>query len=358
LKILLFHTYNRGYLSSFFHELSIKLTQEGNEVVSFSWKASVSERIIDGVKVVVKKKKGYLTNYHNVYSIIKKEKPDVVLSNFSYVNPALVFGKLFGVKKNMVWFHSLNEQMESSKTNVFIKKQFLKLADVLIANSYLTQKELQAYYAVPETKIQAIPFWSTISDQDIKASDIKFTSHKNVIKIGCPGRMATHKNQKVIIEVLSKLKKTTAYSFHLYIAGVGEELSNLIKQAEELQVTTEVTFLKHLSANDMLHFYKTMDVIVLPSLHEAFGLVFIEAIALGTPVLVSSQFGALSFVKQNETEFSEFTFNPESANELLDKLLPYFKNHGLSKDFFKQLYKLNFDKDIIFRKILNIIKTA
>ena len=45
-------------------------------------------------------------------SIIKKEKPDVILSNFSYVNPALLCGKLFGIKKNMAWFHSLNEQKD------------------------------------------------------------------------------------------------------------------------------------------------------------------------------------------------------------------------------------------------------
>src|SRR5690606_6099110 len=99
---------NQGYLSSFFHELAVKLIQEGHGVASFSWKATVSERIIDQVKVIVKKKEGYLINYCNVYNVIKKEKPDVVLSNFSYVNPALLFGRLLGVKKNMVWFHSLN----------------------------------------------------------------------------------------------------------------------------------------------------------------------------------------------------------------------------------------------------------
>ncbi|WP_417866914.1 glycosyltransferase family 4 protein [Xanthomarina gelatinilytica] len=358
MKILIFHTYNQGYLSSFFHELSVKLIQKGCKVVGFSWKASVSEQYIDGVKIIVTKKKGYITNYRKVYRIIKKEKPDVVLSNFSYVNPALLFGRLLGVKKNMVWFHSLNEQMTASRRNIFIKKHFLKLADIVIANSYLTQNELCEFYEVPTTKIHAIPFWSTILEQKMEPSDLKFITEKNTVKIGCPGRMVTHKNQKIIIDTLSELINSSKTNFHLYFAGTGEELTNLVNQVEELNLTHKVTFLKHLSANDMLHFYNSMDVVVLPSLHEAFGLVFIEAIALGTPVIVSSQFGALSFIEQKHADFKKITFNPLCPKDLLDKLLPYINHQGLPKEIFKQLYASNFDKEVIFKKILNIIKTA
>ncbi len=358
MKILLFHTYNQGYLSSFFQELSVKLIHEGHEVVSFSWKTSVSDRVIDRVRVVIKKKKGYVTNYRNVYGLIKREKPDIILSNFSYVNPALLFGKLFGVPQNLVWFHSLNAQMASSKMQVFIKKQFLKLADVVFANSYLTKEELQLFYEVPNNKIQAIPFWSNITEQDSKGSNLEFNTNRKVLKIGCPGRLKSHKNQKIVIEALSILKKTNNYTFQLYIAGEGEELLHLKKQVETRELTNEVSFLNHLSANDMLHFYNAMDVVVLPSLHEAFGLVFIEAIALGTPVIVSSSFGALSFINSNENELDTFTFNPESANDLTAKLVPYFHDEGLSKDFFKQLYKQHFDKEVIFKSFLKILKTA
>lgn len=355
MKILVFHTYNQGYLSSFFHELSIKFIQEGHEVVSFSWKASVSEHIIDGVKVVVKRKQGYLTNYRNIYNIIKKEQPDVTLSNFSYVNPTLLFGKLFGVKKSMVWFHSLNEQMSSSKRNIFIKKQFLKLTDVVIANSYLTKQELQHYYGVPETKIHAVPFWSTITEQETEVTDIAFASTKNAIKIGCPGRMATHKNHKILIEALSYLKNTTDYSFQLYFAGDGEEFTNLQKQAQELQLSNEVSFLKHLTANDMLHFYNNMDVVVLPSFHEAFGLVFIEAIALGIPVVVSNAFGALGFIDTERFPLQDFSFNPYDISELIDKLEPYIENKGLKSDYFKMIYHATFQKDVIYNQIKAVI---
>jgi len=355
LKILFFHTYNRGYLSRFFHELAAKLKQEGHEVISFTWKNSKSERIIDGVKVIVKKKKGYLVNYRNVYTIIKRERPEVILSNFSYVNPALLFGKLFQVKKNMVWFHSLNAQMESSKLQVFIKKQFLKLADTVIANSFITKGELHKDYAVPDYKLTALPFWSTISEQEIQPTDLKFTARKDVIKIGCPGRMASHKNQNVVIEALSAINNTYNYDFYLYFAGSGEELNNLETKVAKENLIDKVTFLDHLSSNDMIAFYNAMDVIILPSLHEAFGLVFIEAISLGKPLIVSSQFGALSFIDHEKYQIEKITFNPESISDLEEKLILHFKNESLTPKEIKKMYSDNFNKNVVFESFYNLI---
>jgi len=354
LKIVLFHTYNQGYLSSFFHELCVKLTREGHEVVSFSWKSSASDRIIDGVRVIVKKKKGYISNYYNVYSIIKNEKPDLILSNFSYTNPALLFGKLLGVKHNLTWFHSLNEQMNPSKMNIFIKKQFLKIADTVIANSYITKAQLNKVYKVPIQKLEAVPFWTKILEQkEITIGTLSNSS--NVLKIGCPGRLTTHKNQKIVIQALSKIRGKEFHNFHLYFAGTGNNKHNLNTLVSNQNLTDHVSFMRTLSPGEMVNFYKSMDVIVLPSLHEAFGLVFIEALALGVPVLVSSKFGALTFVHGNKGILENITFNPESVDSLVDKLIPYFEGSNIQRSYFKKIYSDNFNKDNIYLKIRSIL---
>src|SRR5690606_701454 len=107
---------------------------------------------------------------------------------------ALLFGKLLGVKRNMVWFHSLNEQMESSEMDILIKKQFLRLANVVIANSFLTEHELQTTYNVPKRRLTAIPFWSNISDSTPNVDNTRYRKDPHIFKIGCPGRMVKHKN--------------------------------------------------------------------------------------------------------------------------------------------------------------------
>lgn len=349
MKILIFHTYNQGYLSRFFHELSVKLTQEGHAVVSFSLKASVSARFIDDVNVIIKKKKGYLANYRNVYRIIKKENPDVIVSNFSYVNPALLFGKLFGVKKSIAWFHSLNEQTGASAANVFIKSLFLRLADVVIANSHHTKNELYSAFHVPETKIKTIPFWSHIHNQE--GSRAKTGHSSKLLKIGCPGRLIDHKNQGVVLEALACFD-TDAYELH--IAGSGPNETALREQALRLLIAEQIVFRGHLSAEEMIGFYKDMDVIVLPSLAEAFGLVFIEAISLGTPVIVSTKFGALTFIENSEM-LQQITFDPLSTDSLIARLKPYFDINGLPSDYFETLYSENFDKQLIYERLRSII---
>ena len=120
-----------------------------------------------------------------------------------------------------------------------------------------------------------------------------------------------------------------------------------------LELENNVVFLNHVSSVDMIAFYNSMDVVVLPSLHEAFGLVFIEAISLGTPVIVSNQFGALSFIET--TNIDSLTFNPESSDELVEKLVCYQKNQRLSSSEFIRLYTDNFDKDVIFDQIHEIM---
>lgn len=81
-----------------------------------------------------------------------------------------------------------------------------------------------------------------------------------------------------------------------------------------------------------------MDVIVLTSLHEAFGFVFIESISLGKPTLVSSHFGALSFI-ENQEDLQQLLLNPESVEDLVLILKPYFCNKGLPSKYCRNLYK-------------------
>ena len=355
MNILILYTYNQGYLSGFYFELSKRLVAEGHDVTNFSLKKVNEDFVKDNVKMVFSKRGGYSKNYFEIFNIIKKVRPEIVISNFSYVNPALLFGKILGIDKNLVWFHSLSIQSEATFLNIFIKKWFLKLSDIVMANSSIMKKELHELYKVPERKLRCVPFWTGINEVSDNQAYKENISDK--LKIGCPGFLAKQKNQQLIIKALGSLKKHKNFDFEFAIAGYGKEKHNLSVLAEKMDLVSEVKFLGHLSAKEMISFYKSMDVIVLPSLNEAFGLVFIEAISLGTPVLVSSQFGALTFINEDYTGFSEFIFNPLSVDDLIVKLLPYFNNSAPPREYFSKLYNDNFRKDLIFDNIHTILKT-
>ena len=355
MRILIFFTFNKGLLSEFYKELSYRLSSDGHEVFNFHLKHRPTHFKKFNVTFYSEKRGNLLKNYKSTFQIIKRVKPDIVVSNFSYINPAVLFGRLFGVKRNIAWFHTAYGFTKPNRLKVINKTIYLNLADVVIANSQQLQKELTAVYRVDTVKTRSVPFWTNILDTPTAKVSIFKNLDSGVFKIGCPGRLEFEKNHQSVIKTLADLKTSSAQKIKLFIAGEGSYQSELKQLVESLDLKQEVVFLGGLSAGDMVGFYKSMNVIVLPSYHEAFGLVFIEAAALGASILVSSKFGALNFIDRSKYDLNKFTFDPNSKTELEDKIRHYIKGSTVAPIDFKMLYDATFNKDVIYKKIHSII---
>jgi glycosyltransferase involved in cell wall biosynthesis len=341
MKILICFTINKSFLSDFFFEMCKMLKQEGNEVIIFSIKRHASTGTRQGIPYIISKQKNYAHNYTNLFKVIKSHNPDIVISNFNYVYPALIIGWILGVKKNIAWFHTESAHTQPGFFNFIIKKYIVKLADSLIVNSYLLKDDFVQTFKVSDSKIFTVPFYTTIEKFE---SEQKLVIAKDeIFKIGCPGRLVKGKNQELLIDALFELKKKYSASFMLYLAGTGDREESLKGYIKEKKMEAEVVFLGNLRVNELPGFYKSMDLIVLPSLNEAFGFVFIEAISLGTPVLVSKKFGALQFLDIEEDDLF-FVFDPTDKSNLIFLLEEYLKGKKVPSDYFINLYNSNFSK--------------
>ncbi|MGC1472567.1 MAG: glycosyltransferase family 4 protein [Psychroserpens sp.] len=341
-------------MSKFYQEVSERLQIDGNEVFNFYLKHRQADFVQNGVRIYGEKRKGAFNNVKAIYNVIRLTKPDLIISNFSYINPAILCGKLLGVKRNIAWFHSAYGFTKPSRFKVLNKRLYLKMADLVIANSPQLQNELHKIYGVRKQKTTAIPFWTNIKQYE--AEDLPTLNYENekIFKIGCPGRLEFEKNQHTVIKSISTLSLESDKSIKLYIAGKGsyrQELENLVSR---LKLKNHVVFLDALSVNEMISFYKEMDLIVLPSFHEAFGLVFIEALALGKPVLVSSKFGALDFIDPTRFDITNFSFNPHVKADLTQKINHVINYGSLDAVYYKRLYQETFDKEVIYQKIKSI----
>lgn len=350
MKILFLYTYNQSFLSSFFIELALKLIEKRYEVkvASLKEKPDLFE-VAPGLTVQILKKKSKWLNYVSIYKLIKSEKPDVVISNFSYVNPAILSGKLLRVKKNIVWFHTVSEALKPSKSQFALKSAFLKYASNIIVNSESLKEDLQIDYSISKNKIYPVPFWSSLDSSNFKIKDSK---KEPFLKIGCPGRIEDFKNHKLIIESLSSLKNNT--SWRLYIAGNGSNGDALKTEIKKYNFEDKVDFLGVLNIEQMKRYYEEMDLIILPSKFEAFGLVLIEALSMGCPVLVSKSFGALSYIKDPEF-LQNYSFNPNNSIDLSSKLSKFISNNEQSSEYFRTIYTTYFKKEKIVSQVEEII---
>ena len=355
MKVLILYTYNSGLLSQFYQELSERLYADGFEVDNFYLKNKTAFFEQNGVAIYGEQRYGFIHNYMAIYKIIKQSKPDVVISNFSYINPAILFGKLLGVKHNIAWFHTAFGHTKPNRFKIWNKSMYLRMADLVFTNSFQLEQEMHRIYKVSKSKTRRVPFWTNIAQYVSQASDLQLVKDASVITIGCPGRLLANKNHSLVIKALFEIKQRTTQTIRLYIAGGGSYQAQLEALVRVLGLEDAVVFLGVLNVEEMSAYYKAMDVVVLPSFHEAFGLVFIEAIALGTPVLVSNTFGALSFINNEKFPLQDFSFNAHDIQDLINKLEPYFKNEGLESDYFQNIYNDTFDKEIIYDKIKAVI---
>jgi len=166
----------------------------------------------------------------------------------------------------------------------------LLLADKVIAVSNYTKRLLVAHYGIPEHKIAVVH----------NAHDPCLCSHTQIVSqrgVRRPpivlflGRLTIQKNPWQFLEVAHRVHQLRP-DVQFVMAGDGPMLSELIERAIELGLHDCVVFTGKIQHDEVHALYRLASCFVMPSLSEPFGLVALEAIAHGTPVVLSKQSGA------------------------------------------------------------------
>lgn len=104
-------------------------------------------------------------------------------------------------------------------------------------------------------------------------------------------------------------------------ATADAEMQRLHQLREELGVTDLVAFIGAKAHETLPYYYNAADVVVMPSDYESFGLVALEAMACGTPVIASDVGGLLYLVRHGETGLRVPRRQPVALARALDRIL-------------------------------------
>lgn len=116
--------------------------------------------------------------------------------------------------------------------------------------------------------------------------------------VGTVGRLASQKALHILVDATPRLLADDPRT-RVLLVGDGPLRATLERHARRLGVQDAVTFAGHLP--DVLPAYSAMDVFVLPSLYEGFGIVFLEAMASGVPVIGTRVVGSEEAVEDGVT---------------------------------------------------------
>lgn len=118
------------------------------------------------------------------------------------------------------------------------------------------------------------------------------------------GRLVDVKGHRVLIEALALLAPTRPH-LQLRVVGEGPERGGLEALAARLGIADRLTILGAVDRERLAAEYRSADLFVLPSLREGFGVVLLESLASGTPVVATASGGPEGIVGPGEGELAE-----------------------------------------------------
>ena len=213
------------------------------------------------------------------------------------------------------------------------EKQVLRRVDRVIVATIAELTQLRFLYKADAKKLVVIPPGVDVSHfypipADEARSYIGLKPEDRMILF--VGRIEPLKGVDTLLEAMSCLQMKESRPVHLAIIGgdpaaspemMNAEMARLKNLCEVLGLDQSVVFLGVRDQDKLPYYYSAAEVVVMPSHYESFGMVALEAMACGAPVIASEVGGLAYLVRDGETGFTIPAEEPETLCEKLSWLL-------------------------------------
>lgn len=182
-------------------------------------------------------------------------------------------------------------------------------AQRLVVCSHYMASQLISYFRTPPEKLAVIPNAVYVTPNPFTAADERLAFRRRFADDDEQlaffiGRIVDEKGVHVLLEAWARVCGQTPG--RLVFAGVGPSLDACKAHAQALGLTNRVIFTGKISDQERECLYRVADVAVFPSIYEPFGIVALEAMAAGCPVVVSQTGGLQEIVRLHETGITVF----------------------------------------------------
>jgi glycosyltransferase involved in cell wall biosynthesis len=177
----------------------------------------------------------------------------------------------------------------------------LLIADRIVAVSEHTKRTIMREYNIPGKKIDVVhncfdPSNLVPASGDNAYAYVAHMKRQGYRVVASVGRLTVQKGVPHLLHamkaVIERMPKTL-----LLVVGSGEQRDELIRLAADLGIAGNVIFTGFQRGKRYRDAYGIADLFVMPSVSEPFGLVALEAIGYGTPVLISRQSGVSEVIR-------------------------------------------------------------
>ena len=223
----------------------------------------------------------------------------------------------------------------------------MSIADKIIASTSTEKEQLERLYEIDAGKVEIIPPGVDLSHfypipPDEAKEYVGVPPEKRLLLF--VGRIEPLKGIKTLLRAIRNLQNNGGVEKDLCLAVIGGDLNDRDgKETEEMRLLHQlrdeydlqdmVTFLGKRSQDSLPYYYSAAEMCIMPSHYESFGMVALESMACGTPVIASLVGGLIHLVEDGVTGYHIPVDDPVALSEriaglLQDKALRYRMGHN------------------------------
>ncbi|AFU67654.1 mannosyltransferase, putative [Psychroflexus torquis ATCC 700755] len=226
-------------------------------------------------------------------------------------------------------------------------------ADLVVAISEQTKKDIIKYLGVSESKIKVIYqgcrdiFKLDFDENEIQSVKLNYNLPKDFILY-----VGTIEKRKNLLSIVQAIKNIDT---HLVVVGRKTKYYNEVESyIQKNNLEKKVIFLNHVNDSSLAIIYKLAKVFLLPSFFEGFGIPIIEALYSGTPV-ITSKGGCLEEAGGPHSVYVE----PSDVNSIKEAIINVLSDPKLRSDMISKglKYSKNFDDDLLVRHWFDLYKS-
>lgn len=232
-------------------------------------------------------------------------------------------------------------------------------SDICTANSSATSKMAQTISEAKKIEIVPMGVNTSFFKKHIKPGSIrgKFGVDGNVILY--VGRLIDWKGIDYLINAMPRVIDAVPKT-KLFIVGSGPLKSDLLKLSERLNIKKSIIFIDAVSQSDLIDFYSLADLFVMPSIindkgeTEGLGVVLLEAMACGLPVIGTNVGGIRDIIKDGQTGLLA---RQKDSDDLATKIIRLFSDERLKIKIVENGFKLieeKFTWDVVSDRFIQI----
>lgn len=290
---------------------------------------------------------------HKVYkhAVAKHGEPDVIYSHYLYNTASCI--KLSDIYKiplvSIEHWSKLDTVPFSPSIRNLALDTYPKCSNIISVSRSLQNNILQ------ECGINSTVISNLVDAQHFSSlTDTKQTNHNNAIRFISIGALIPRKNHIGLIKAFNNLSLPND-SWHLRIIGAGKQKDKIRKLIKKHNLDNNIELLGQKNKRDIMVELNNSDVFVLNSNSETFGVVFIEALAAGLPVIGTKCGGPEDIITPNNGILVD-TNNQSQLIEAIEYMVANhlsYNNHAIAQEC-----RNRFSSTVIAPKIDNILKQS